>query len=85
MICLRDDVLLGVFYYSTKEAHCNNTETMNDFLNCELGDDSEFEVTFNDGTYSEIKDVDTGKYYEVHASGNGDSFNHKIEFKEIIK
>lgn len=42
----------------------------------------EYTVTFVDGTYAEVISPD-GIEYGVHASGNGDFYNHKIEFEEI--
>jgi len=66
------------YYWSTEESHYDNNETMCDFLNNELTDD--YVVTYEDGTYSEIKEVDVGHCWEVHASGDGDFFNHKVQF-----
>lgn len=79
----------GEYYWSTREEHYDNNVTMNDFLNCELGEDSGYEVIEVDGTYAEIESVDDGKRFAVHASGNGDSYNHKVRFEllttEIFK
>jgi len=68
----------GVYYWTTEEYHPDNNFTMNDFLEM-LSE--EIDVYLIDGTYAELR-ID-GRNYEVHASGNGDSFNHKIEFKII--
>lgn len=42
----------------------------------------DYEVVHEDGTYVEIQN-DEGILYGVHASGNGDFCNHKIEFVEL--
>lgn len=68
------------FYWSTYYDHINNETTMHEFINYYLPE--ECAVTFVDGTYAEIISPD-GIEYGVHASGNGDFYNHKIEFEEI--
>jgi hypothetical protein len=42
----------------------------------------ELDITLTDGTYSERMDKQ-GNLWAIHASGNGDSFNHKIEFEAL--
>ena len=69
------------FYWSTYYDHTNNETTMYEFLDCYLPDG--YIVTFVDGTYAEITKEGTTETYGVHASGNGDFYNHKIEFEEI--
>jgi len=69
------------YYWTTEECHSDNNFTMQDYLNNHLSD--EFEVTLEDGTYAEITSKSTGAVWGVHASGNGDCFNHKVEFKNI--
>lgn len=54
---------------------------MDEYLENYLPD--EFECFFQDGTYAEIQSKTTGKIYGLHASGNGDSFNHRIRFEFI--
>lgn len=66
------------YYWSTEEPHYDNNETMCDFLNNDLTDD--YIVIYEDGTYAEIQEVDGGHCWGVHASGNGDCFNHKVQF-----
>ncbi len=61
-------------------AHWDNTETMNDYLNIEM--DPSWELLEHHGTMAIIM-TDTGAMYEVHAGGDGDSFNHKVSFKEV--
>lgn len=69
----------GTWQWQTEHDHWDNNETMREFLNEYLPD--EFEITLEDGTYAEIRS--NGLTYEVHASGDGDSYNHKVEFKLI--
>lgn len=68
------------FYWSTDYDHDDNETTMCEFLDYYLPE--EYTVTFVDGTYVEIISPDCVEY-GVHASGNGDFYNHKIEFEEI--
>lgn len=70
---------METYYFTTLEAHVNNEETMNVYLenHCML------DIIFVDGTYAEGINS-KGEKYGIHASGNGDSFNHKIDF-ELIK
>lgn len=74
------DIESGIYQWSTEESHCDNSHTMCEFLDFHLTD--YYCVNLVDGTYAEIYDSNDG-YWEVHASGNGDSFNHKVEFKKI--
>lgn len=66
------------FYWSTEYAHNDNEQTMQEYLyeHCDL------DITLCDGTYAEGKDGN-GIMWGIHASGNGDSFNHKIEFVKL--
>ena len=69
---------METLYWTTEESHATNNDTMCDYLeNINMLD-----ITIVDGTYAEGKNC-SGELYEIHASGNGDSFNHKIEFKLI--
>jgi len=74
---------METFYWVTIKEHGDNSRTMNDYLDNYLP--SNFEVLEQDGTYAEIKDNNNDKIYGVHASGNGDFFNHKVEFELINK
>ena len=69
------------YYWNTEYYHPDNTFTMDEYLNNHMSD--EFDVLFSDGTYAEIVCIGTGAIWGVHASGNGDSFNHKVEFEFI--
>lgn len=72
---------METYYWNTENHHCDNSETMNDYLENHLPDNSE--VTAQDGTYAEII-IESGEKYGVFSSGCGDSFNHKVEFELII-
>lgn len=52
---------------------------MNEYLEEHLPD--EYECFFQDDSYAEIQHKVSGKIYGLHASGNGDSFNHRIRFE----
>lgn len=72
---------METYYWSTENEHANNTETMQDYLNNHLS--SIFLVITEDGSYAEIHNPETHETFGVHASGNGDFRNHKVEFKLI--
>jgi len=68
-------------YWNTEESIEDNIDTMTDFLDYELSLlCDKHECIWNDGTQSEVK-ID-GKLYICDASGNGDTFHHKVEFTE---
>tara|TARA_R110000751_G_scaffold305501_1_gene422009 strand:+ start:169 stop:387 length:219 start_codon:yes stop_codon:yes gene_type:complete len=68
------------YYWETEEPHSTNEDTMHDYLDYHL--DDSFKVLEHGGTLAVIIS-DTGIKYEVHASGNGDFNNHKVEFIKI--
>lgn len=63
--------------WSTEYEHPGNDFTMSEFLNEHLGEDNV--IIMIDGSYAEIE-TPNGKIYEVHASGDGDFKNHRIDF-----
>ena len=67
---------METYYWTTKEPHFNNEETMQQYLD----DINMLDIKLIDGTYAEGVNA-KGERYALHASGNGDSFNHKIEFE----
>ena len=71
------------YIYQTEQAHANNLETMDDFLENELPQLGFFLVLCIDGTYAEIERMTDKKQFEVHAGGNGDFCNHRISFVEM--
>lgn len=73
--------IMQPFYWNTENEHSNNVETMNDYLENHLSD--EFEVIFEDGTYAEIKNKNTGAIWGVNASGDGDFTHHKVDFEFV--
>ena len=67
----------GEYCWSTGYDHADNMETMNEFLDLDLPEG--YSIVLEDGTYAEIQKGDAR--YGVHASGNGDFFNHKVRFE----
>ena len=65
--CYRAFILVKMetYKWNTIEPHNNNEETMNDYLENHLSD--EFEVIFEDGTYAEIINKNTGAIWGVNA------------------
>lgn len=76
-----NSVKMETYKWHTAEAHPNNEETMNDYLENHLPQC--FDVIFEDGTYVEILNKNTKQIFGVHASGDGDFTNHKVEFEFI--
>ena len=70
---------METFYWNTEYYHPDNNFTMQEYLSNYLS--IEFEIILEDGTYAEIRNILDGLIYGVHASGNGDSSSHKIEFE----
>lgn len=74
------------YFWETKEAMPTNSDTMADFLNSDKHFYSRFNVEAQflneDGSYAEVDNGD-GKKYAIHASGNGDFFNHKVRFENL--
>ena len=66
----------GSFNWSTEYYHNDNAFTMTDFLENHLPD--EFTITYEDGSYAEIK-LGVIKY-ALDAKGNGDSYTHIVEW-----
>lgn len=66
---------METIYFTTEEALCDNINTMLHFLE----HINTLDITFLDGTYAEGVNC-RGEKYAIHASGNGDYCNHKIEF-----
>ncbi len=69
---------METIYWTTEEPHVDNMETMEYYLD----EINMLDIIMVDGTYAEGVNLE-GVKYAIHASGNGDSFNHKIEFEEI--
>jgi len=68
--------MMETYYWTTKEPHRDNTETMQAYLD----DVNMLDIKMVDGSYAEGVNS-KGERYALHASGNGDSYNHKIEFQ----
>lgn len=70
---------METIYWTTEEPHADNFETMWDYLeNINMLD-----IAFVDGTYAEGINC-SGQKFEIHVSGDGDFFNHKVKFKEVL-
>ena len=70
---------METYRWHTEYYHDTNSITMTDYLENHLPEC--FEIIFVDETYAEIQNKNTGQTFGVHASGDGDSFNHKVEFE----
>lgn len=75
---------METFKWHTFEPHADNNETMCNFIENYLGRccGCDCRVTLEDGTYAEIE-MANGERYGLSASGDGDCYNHKIEFERI--
>lgn len=74
---------METYRWSSEYFHRDNMVTMSEFLEDHL--DENYDILMHDGTMAEIVNNDTGEKFEVHASGDGDSLNHKVEFKLITE
>ena len=72
---------METFRWQTAEYHHTNEVTMQDYLENHLPQC--FEVIFEDGTYAEIQNKNTGQIFGVNASGDGDFTHHKVTFEFI--
>lgn len=64
------------FQWSTEYYHHDNSFTMIDFLDNHLPNNFILKEMID--SCAEIKDTSTGLLYELHAKGNGDSYNHIV-------
>lgn len=67
-------------YWSTSYYHPDNKYTMDDYLDNILPKD--FREIERDGSFAVVEHSD-GTRYELHASGNGDGYDHKVEVVRI--
>ena len=74
------DPLPSPHYWSTSYYHHDNKYTMDDYLDNILP--AGFKEIERDGSFALVEYSD-GTRYELHASGNGDSYNHKVEAVRI--
>jgi hypothetical protein len=66
------------YTWTTDYLHVDNTQTMNEYLEkINMLDIIEVNGSYAEGINSK------GEVYAIHASGNGDSFNHRIRFELI--
>ena len=73
---------METYYWQTEQYHTDNNETMSEYLEMQEGFTYQQHLIVDhiEGTYAEGIDC-KGNRWAIHASGNGDSFNHKIEFE----
>lgn len=64
--------------WETDDPHADNTETMCDYIE----NHNMLDITMVDGAYAEEVNSQ-GQKYAIHASGDGDFCNHKVEFELI--
>jgi len=66
------------FRWSTEYYHPDNTFTMQDYLNNHLPEG--YEVITDDGSCVEVQSIGDDSIYRLDAKGDGDSFNHIVEW-----
>lgn len=71
---------IGIFFWSTDYYHPDNGFTLVDWLADNLEENCA--TVLLDGSYGEIENS-LGERFSLMASGNGDSFNHKIEIRKL--
>jgi len=73
---------MEAYYWTTEEYHTDNNVTMREYLEMQEGfkNEQHLSIDHTDGTYAEGVDY-KGNRWGIHASGDGDSYNHKIEFE----
>lgn len=69
---------METYYWTTEEPHPNNSHTMCEYLDIF----NMLDITMADGSYAEGVNAQ-GQKFGLRASGNGDFYNHKIEFEEL--
>lgn len=68
----------GVFYFKT-DVDLDNIESLNYFIEELLITSDYFEIDSSDAQ-AYIRNMETGRYIILDSSGNGDFYNHKIEW-----
>lgn len=71
---------LNTYFFTTEEPLNTNSKIMDYYLSSEECNSIFKKILYVDGTYAE--GVTHDRYlYEIYASGNGDFYNHRIDFK----
>lgn len=70
----------GTFYWETEEYHHDNAFTLNDWLENQM--EELLEIIRKNGSYCEVING-FGESYSLMASGNGDSYSHKIKIEKL--
>lgn len=67
------------YRWTTEYYHPDNTFTLNDYINNHMLE--EFVILWQDGNIAEVRDTNTMEVWMIHATGDGDSFNHLAYFE----
>lgn len=67
------------YTWSTPLGHIDNSETMSDWIECHMPYGAW--LIEQDGSQADIHYK--GKSYDINASGNGNSFNHKVTIERF--
>jgi len=68
----------GNYYWNTDYSHIDNSFTMIDFLEHHLPEG--FEIILHDGSYCEVIELGSDAIFILDAKGNGDFFNHVVNW-----
>lgn len=71
---------MDTYLFTTETPLVTNSETMDYYLSSEECDSVFNDIIYTDGSYAEGV-THEGYLYEIHASGNGDFYNHRIDFE----
>jgi len=67
-------------YWESENEHYDNNETMCEFIDVHL-DRLGLELIDHDGSYAKVKKG--GQEFRAQARGNGDCYNHVVEFEPL--
>lgn len=65
------------YYWKTEDPHFCNNQTMSDWIDNHMP--NSWDIDLIDGTVAFVTD-ENDQDWQVHASGNGDSYRHMVEF-----
>lgn len=71
---------METYYWSTDIYHFNNSQTLDDYIDFEMGSHIGSGVSVDMLGRNDAILTINGIEYQVSARGNGDSFNHAVEF-----
>lgn len=73
-----EEIMMQEVTWTTEHPLQTNSETMNDYIN----NLNTLDIITIDGTYAEGRNSE-GQIFAIHASGDGDCFNHRVTFELI--